>query len=299
MDGGPVGAKARLVIDGEEGKQYDEIGFRSFCFSPDSKRTAYVALEGNEHVLVIDGSEVDMASISEGRTRKPRIKEAFFSAHYENVGGGGVVINKVRINFLPVPIVFSPNGQRVAYVADFNGEEAVVVDGEAGRAYPSIYPSSLSFSPDSQRLAYAVSEVDPGDRPKMMATVVVDGAEGKYYNQIRGKPRFSPDSKQVAFIAVVDRSIYNEGFQDTFLSSREYWERLLSSRERERKSNETEFDRAEANERTFERELDEVQRGYEGNSLNGVDIFVVLNGEELKEYTEIDEETLFTSQGDQ
>ena len=120
MDGGSVRAKARLVIDGEDGKQCDEIDYHSFCFSPDSKRTAYVALEGNEHVLVIDGNEVDMTSISERRTMRPRIKEAFFSAHYESVGGGLLWDNtSIAKKIAPDPVIFfSPNSQRVAYVVE-------------------------------------------------------------------------------------------------------------------------------------------------------------------------------------
>ena len=43
-DGGPPQSNVRVVIDGEEGKHYDEIGHHSFCFSQNSQRTAYVAL---------------------------------------------------------------------------------------------------------------------------------------------------------------------------------------------------------------------------------------------------------------
>ena len=44
-----------MVVDGKEGKQYDMI--EGLIFSPDSRRVAYAAQRGNKHVVVVDKQE--------------------------------------------------------------------------------------------------------------------------------------------------------------------------------------------------------------------------------------------------
>jgi WD40 repeat protein len=50
-----TGDRMVAVIDGLEGKQYDEIF--SIVFSPDSNRLAYLAKSGNKTAVVVDGEE--------------------------------------------------------------------------------------------------------------------------------------------------------------------------------------------------------------------------------------------------
>ena len=71
-------------------------------------------------------------------------------------------------------IVFSPDSQRLAYVA-FDGDRPfLVVDGQEGQRYESIREGSVVFSPDSQRVAYVVGmPEEDGGHP----FVVVDGQE--------------------------------------------------------------------------------------------------------------------------
>ena len=52
-----VGNKWLVIVDGEEGKQYDGIGEGSLIFSPDSQRVAYAARVGNKLLVVVDGEE--------------------------------------------------------------------------------------------------------------------------------------------------------------------------------------------------------------------------------------------------
>ena len=94
--------------------------------------------------------------------------------------------------------VFSPNCERVAYVALRDGKMLVVVDGKEGPKYDAVQDYTLVFSPDSKRVAYtAVKE----DHQRMF--LVLDAQEGKEYVGGIGKTTvaFSPDSKRVAFAA--------------------------------------------------------------------------------------------------
>ena len=49
--------KQFVVVDGEEGKQYDGIVEGFFIFGPDSKRVAYGAREIGKRFVVVDGEE--------------------------------------------------------------------------------------------------------------------------------------------------------------------------------------------------------------------------------------------------
>jgi Tol biopolymer transport system component len=118
-------------------------------------------------------------------------------------------------------LVFSPDGQRLAYVAEANGTTFVVADeeekkyAEIPRYIPmrdipysdklilsqlalhsvEIYEGPLKFSPDSNRLAYV-------ENRRGYDFVVVDGKMGKEYEVIfRTTLIFSPDSKRFAYVA--------------------------------------------------------------------------------------------------
>jgi len=79
---GRKGDKLFVVVNGEEGKGYDDIGFGSLIFSPDSKRVAYEAREGNKWFVVVDGEE---------------------GKRYDGIGVD--------------TLIFSPDSKRVAYMA--------------------------------------------------------------------------------------------------------------------------------------------------------------------------------------
>ncbi len=51
----PQEQKSRLVVEGVEGRVYDQT--QNFCFGPDSKHYAYQARHGDKWVVVIDGRE--------------------------------------------------------------------------------------------------------------------------------------------------------------------------------------------------------------------------------------------------
>ena len=88
---------------------------------------------------------------------------------------------------------FSPDGLHLAYVAERDGKELVVVDSTEGPAYHEIMPGTPIFSPDSRRVAYAADAAEG-------FVAVADGRAGKAYEGIiQGTLTFSPDGAHVAY----------------------------------------------------------------------------------------------------
>lgn len=189
--------KMFIVVDGKEGKRYDNLAIP--MFSPNSQRIAYGATSGNKEIVVVDDQE---------------------GPPYDKIMAGGPL--------------FSYDSQRVAYVAERGDKQIVVVDGQEGQVYDGIGEDSLQFSPDSQRMAYAVTHqnnkmfivVDERegqlydgigekgltfspDSQRIAYTVfrddkqlaVIDGQEGQFYDGIDGF-MFSPDSQRFAYVGM-------------------------------------------------------------------------------------------------
>ncbi len=158
------GVKLLVVVDGEEGKEYDDIGEDTLIFSPDSKRVAYRAQRGEKQLVVVDGVE---------------------GKEYDRV-------------YTPI---FSPDSKRVAYGAIRGEKQLVVVDGVEGKEYEGV--DTPIFSPDSKRVAYGarqskkwmvVVDGEEGkeydgflrgsklvfDSPKLLHTLTLRGAEFFY-----------------------------------------------------------------------------------------------------------------------
>jgi hypothetical protein len=144
-----------LVVAGPgvktEGKIY--ANFRDLIFSPDGTRLAYKALSNGRWLAVIDSSE---------------------GKKYDEI----------------YSIVFSPDSKRVAYLADAGDKVAVVIDGEE-KLYDNAY--GLKFSPDSQHLAYYISKGGKG------TFIVLDDKETE---QLGANFVFSPDSTRWAYSSI-------------------------------------------------------------------------------------------------
>jgi WD40-like Beta Propeller Repeat len=196
-----IPVKHFLVIDGSEGEPFDRVVHGSVVFSPDSRRVAYAAEREGKYLIVVDGQEgrlfddiYNPVFSPDGRhvayvggkvgSRSAVVDGEIVSAKYPDVGGA-------------TGVVFSPDGQRLAYaVLTASGTEFVVIDGKEDEAFDNV--GKLCFSPDSRRVLYAAWRAGK-------AFAVLDGVPGRAYDMV-GYPAqpFSPDSRRVAYLAARD-----------------------------------------------------------------------------------------------
>jgi Tol biopolymer transport system component len=144
--------------------------------SADGLRVAFPAHSGEVHKmrLPVRGQWQDV----EFSTKKRMIVD----------GVPGPVFDEVET------VVFSPDGNRIAYRAKKGEKWCAVLDGKIGPEFDVV--CEAIFSPDGRRVAYAAEEGGTWH-------VVVDGQIGPAYNQVR-EPVFSPDGKRVAYEAEID-----------------------------------------------------------------------------------------------
>jgi hypothetical protein len=125
--------KRLVVVDGQEGREYDQI--IGLNFSTNAHHLAYLAILGEYSVVVVDGVEGKPYTIR-GRVIT---KYGFDSEQYVLFGGGAPI--------------FSPDGQHLAYIAQHDsGGMFICIDGqEIERRYIAfISGSRLVFdSPNS------------------------------------------------------------------------------------------------------------------------------------------------------
>lgn len=192
--------KSFVVINGVEGKEYDDIS-EAIVFSPASKRVAYVAWREKQCFVVLDGDEGKkyVKGFISGLAFSPDSKRFVYEINDGSktriviIDGAEEREFEISGNPLFVPaIIFSPDSQRIAYVENHNGKQHAVISAVRGAGYDSI--SNLVFSPDSKHFACLVLR-----RGKWV--VVLDGVEGAEYDHITA-PIFSPDSRHFAYCAV-------------------------------------------------------------------------------------------------
>ncbi len=99
-------------------------------------------------------------------------------------------------------IAFSHDCKQYAYVAGRNGKQFMVLNGQQLKSYD--YVRTPTFSPDSVHFAYVVTT---GTYPNSKTSVVVDGVEGKQYQQVQLASNnysggFSLNSNHIVYSAV-------------------------------------------------------------------------------------------------
>lgn len=194
---GPRG-RVRAVIDGVEGRPYEQVFDDSIAFSPEGRRFAYVAVRGGA-----DGAPPRSVVVVDGKEGPPH---------------QGVVPGSIR---------FSPDGRRFAYLSERSGPDgavrrSAVVDGVEGKPYDWVCDAPV-FSPDGRHYAYVAQRriaARPPAAPALGAApvppparnsrddvsafesfAVVDGAEAGPYPWVRGDLQFTPDARRVAYLA--------------------------------------------------------------------------------------------------
>lgn len=183
--------KQVIVIDGVEGKEHERIIHH--IFSPDGQRVAYVVIRDGKRIIAVDGIE--------GKEKCDIIREIVFSQDgkyvaYEGVrdelhfvGLTGEVYNIKRgdkmVSIMQEKvqgvggydwvygITFSPDGERLAFIATRDGKSFAIVDGVEQNEYEQIGPPA--FSSDSKNIAYAAKREDK-------CSLVVNGIEGAEFD---------------------------------------------------------------------------------------------------------------------
>ncbi|MGA2499921.1 MAG: hypothetical protein ABSH20_19460 [Tepidisphaeraceae bacterium] len=203
-----AGGKNYVVINGEDGKEYDEVG--NLVFSPDGKHWAYAVRTGEKMYFLIDSkptSEYD-AVIGASFTWSPdNLHHAFSAIKGKGDGAKAVVVidgkEVVEANSAG-RVFFSPDSQRTAFVIGDAKSAKIYIDGKEAKAYDRILSETVRFSPDSKRVAYLAGRAAKGD-DKGSTFYVVDGEETRSYEQIvLNSLMFSPDSKRFAFVVAKD-----------------------------------------------------------------------------------------------
>jgi hypothetical protein len=173
----------------------------SVTISPDNRRVAFVTKDGRR-VLVNDEP---LPTFDRGYGPLCFSPDSQRLAYVAGVGGGKLALVVDGMAGKPYDTlgedgpVFSPDSQRLAYGAREEGKWFVVVDGEEQERYDGFGRSALTFSPDSQRLAY-------GANVGKQFVMVVDGQRGKLYDSL-WPPVFSPDSRRIAYAALGERGV--------------------------------------------------------------------------------------------
>ncbi len=97
---------------------------------------------------------------------------------------------------LPTPI-FSPDGDRVAYIGIDGKDVHLVVDGKLGPRFDKIW--EVQFSPDSKHFAYLASLTE---NKNIDVYLVINHRKGRKLLTIK-EMGFSPDSRHLAYIAML------------------------------------------------------------------------------------------------
>ena len=174
------------MVDGRPDAVYDDIQEDSvpFYFSPDGKRTAYIARIGTKWSVVIDGQPGALCD-GVGRGTFEFSDDGVRTAYAAQQDGKWQVIidNRLGPKYDEVEAssrIFTLGGTRVAYSANQDGKWRVVINGTEGPGYDDV--SELIYSPDGRRIAYVTGRIV--DRFTRDQSLVVDGQVGPWYRQI-------------------------------------------------------------------------------------------------------------------
>jgi Tol biopolymer transport system component len=198
-----------VVLDGNEGPTFDQVS--GTCFSPDGNRIAYVAFNRTNRspgsmgmdFAVVDGKEEKHYKSVSSIQFSPDSRHVTYIAGVDNSSMRILVRDGVEMKYANAnPGTFSPDSQHLAYAARFGTNWLVLVDGKRldpkpkfARADPMFSPATdVSFSPDSRHIAYVrLTETNP--------LVVLDGKVIATQNGMLIAPRFTSDSRRLAYVA--------------------------------------------------------------------------------------------------
>ncbi len=204
------GGKQFFVVDNRVGseKEFDKVAGGSFTWSPDGKQYAYGAVRDSKVIIISAGRESKAYKEATQPMFSPDSQHVVYVASPAENQAVVVLDEKEQKQYRRVvaeSIRYSPDSKRLAYIASHNdpqGKEQMffVIDGQETTPYDALNRDSFIFSPDSKRTSFQCVK-------NKKAIVVIDGLEGKDYDDVR-LAQFSPDSKKMAYIALRDRRVY-------------------------------------------------------------------------------------------
>jgi hypothetical protein len=211
------GGKQFVVLDGKDGQKYDSIEENSYKISPDGKRAAYLARDferlGQKYVAVVDGKESKPHDhISEPMfspdSRRVAYVASTFKPERQRVAHEVAIIDGIegeRFDRVGPYFYFSPNGGRVAYIAERNGKSVLVVD-DKKFVYDKIL--DIKFSADGLRILFAaqlgsrtVLALDGQEFKSELSRA--EPAQAKVWDSHEDESTFSPDGSRLAYVALV------------------------------------------------------------------------------------------------
>lgn len=196
----PDGDKSRMVVKGDIGPEFDSI-WDPATFSPDGQRHMYEAKNDNQALLVIDG---EIFAHDFGPLKS--VTSPIFSPDSHHWAAGfrlndqeyvvvkdGLEVGRGQGQ--PWRIVFSPDGQSLAWIEDLKHSGRVVLNGQPGPEFEDIFDERPpQFSPDSKHLVYFALDDDKKMR------LVVFGNQERIHDNINPLAIFLED--QVQYLAV-------------------------------------------------------------------------------------------------
>lgn len=207
-----------VVVEGQEGRVYEEIGPFTPIFSPDSRRVGYTAKRSGKWIAVIDereGREFDWIAPNSLAFGSDSARVGYWA---KRAGRQYAVIDGRENEDGAVPI-FSPDGKRVAFVVargrnKYTGGKnyCLVVDGVEGKEYAGIdYTDSLycprgeireNFERLRDRRPVVAESTFAPRAAYWPPTATLFGLFGNRQALIVShRSFFSPDSRRVAYVA--------------------------------------------------------------------------------------------------
>lgn len=203
--------KQFVVVNGEDGEEYDAIQEKSLRMSEDGKHWGYVGMRENGtkkayFVAVDDKAYGPYDGVSTSLLFSGNSEHWAFSAR--NGPRSFLMIDGKEVEILGKYThggpVLSPDGKHLVYNIVDEVNYSIVRDGKPGKPFPcnGVYPI---FSPDSQHLA-CIKIVGPRKDPDAQKwQVELDGKDHPAFEEIFLEgPQFSSDSQHFAYIASED-----------------------------------------------------------------------------------------------
>ena len=173
---------------------------RSLAVSPDIRSIAYIQRTSDRKVQVVRDGKTGALFDAIKRDSLIFSPDGERLAYQATKGKQQFIIVDESVStgydkVLNGSFAFSPNGKRYAYAAQKKNKWLAVVDGELSPPYRRIVPYSLQFSPDGKRVAYVARTT--GSKHVM----VIDGKVGSLYDNIWiGPSLFDSTSARTAYV---------------------------------------------------------------------------------------------------